>query len=88
MNESTENLILEYMRRFNSRLDRVDEDMQDIRLRLGSVEGQLANQSKGIALMRDSIAVVHQDVARLSNRMDRVDDRLRRVEAALEIAPA
>ncbi len=68
------NLILEFVRRIDRRLENVETIAVDIRARLHSLEEQ-------VALMR-------QDIVRIDHRMDRFDERLQRIEKRLELIEA
>ncbi|MBV9430317.1 MAG: hypothetical protein JO137_00710 [Hyphomicrobiales bacterium] len=68
------NLILEFVRRIDRRLENVETVVVDMRARLHSLEEQ-------VALMR-------QDVVRIDHRMDRFDERLQRIEKRLELIEA
>ena len=65
------NLVLEFVKRIDRRLENVETIVIDTRARLHSVEEQ-------VALMR-------QDVVRIDSRMDRFDDRLQRIERRLDL---
>jgi hypothetical protein len=67
-------LILEFVRRIDRRLENVETVAVDIRAPLHSLEEQ-------VALMR-------QDTVRIDHRMDRFDERLQRIEKRLELIEA
>ena len=74
MTAEVENLILERLRRIDGRLDLVQNDMREVKERLGHLErGQ---------------AELHLQYATLSTRMDRMDARLDRIERRLDLADA
>lgn len=66
MSDETANLILEYMRRFDARLDRMESDLRDIKGRTTGVEEQLVR--------------VNRRLDRLDDRVDRIETRLNLVE--------
>ncbi|MBV9519578.1 MAG: hypothetical protein JO068_15830 [Hyphomicrobiales bacterium] len=68
------NLIPEFVRRIDRRLENVKTAAVDMRAGLHSLEEQ-------VALMR-------QDVVRIDHRMDRFDERLQRIEKRLELTEA
>ena len=67
-----ENLVLEYLRRLDRKVDRVIDDLQDVKHRVTSLEKQVAS--------------MRLDMAHMSERIDRIEQRLDRVERHLEIA--
>jgi tetrahydromethanopterin S-methyltransferase subunit G len=71
MNESTENLVLEILRRMQADMAILRDDMRDVKTRLSSIEGRLAHSSA--------------DHATQSLRIDRLEDRLERIEHRLDI---
>jgi hypothetical protein len=68
------NLILEFVRRIDRRLENVETVAVDIRARLHPLGEQ-------VALMR-------QDIVRIDHRMDRFDEHLQRIEKRLELTEA
>ena len=81
MSDQTDSLILVYLRRIDTRLERMDEDIQDLKRRMTAVED-------GIARLHHEIAAIRGDYAGLQLRMDRFDDRLARIERRLDLAEA
>jgi hypothetical protein len=73
MVEDTENLVLELLRRIDRRLQNVENDGQDVKARLGSLEEQIAG--------------LRRDFARLEVRMDRLDGRIERIGISLGDRP-
>ncbi|HLF96360.1 MAG TPA: hypothetical protein VI457_04375 [Methylococcaceae bacterium] len=76
MTDNVENLILEHLKHLRNELKaqgiKMDDQFENVRLRLGSIESQLAG--------------IHGDVAILHSRMDKIDSRLDRIERRLELA--
>jgi predicted nucleic acid-binding Zn-ribbon protein len=68
MVEAPENLIFEYLRRLDTKLDRVIEDIADLKIRVTSVE--------------ERIAQVELSIAGVNRRIDRVEARLETDRAA------
>ena len=66
MADEPDNLILQYLRRMDGKLDRLTADMQDVKVRLTAVEGGLAG--------------VNRRIDRLEARVDRIERRLDLVE--------
>jgi hypothetical protein len=71
MPEAVENLILEHLRHIRARVDQVAEDMGTMKLRLSSLESQVAG--------------LHGDNAIAHQRMDRIESRLERIERRLDL---
>jgi hypothetical protein len=57
-----DNIVLEYLRRFDAKLDRVVDEMLDVKVRLTAVEGGLAG--------------VNRRLDRLEVRVERIEPRL------------
>ena len=74
MSENVESLTLEILRRIDRRLDNMEGDVHDLKLRMSTVE--------------DHLGTIIVSIGGLNHRMDRVDERLSRVERRLEIAEA
>lgn len=68
------NLTLEYLKRFDARLERISDDVSDLKERVGHLETSIAQQ--GVL------------IANMSNRMDRIDGRLQRIEKRLDLVEA
>jgi hypothetical protein len=64
-----DNLVLGYPRRFDEKLDRLLDDVQDRKHRVTSLEGQVAGLQSGIGGIRS-------DMAAMSLRIDRIERRL------------
>jgi hypothetical protein len=64
----------QYVERIDERIERIGADMQDLKVRVTSLEGQTAHLQTLIAAQ--------------SARMDRIDMRLERIERRLELTPA
>jgi predicted nucleic acid-binding Zn-ribbon protein len=66
-----DNLVLQHLRRFDQKLDRVLEDVQELKLRTTTMEERFAG--------------VEMSVAGVQRRIDRVDARLDRIEKRLDL---
>jgi predicted nucleic acid-binding Zn-ribbon protein len=62
MVEDPENLVLTYLRRLDEKVDRLAEDMREVKSRIGILESQYANVSNRLD--------------RLDERMGRIENRL------------
>lgn len=74
MSEDVANLTLVFMRRLDERLDRLESDIGDIKLRVSATEEHLASMMMSIA--------------GANSRMDKIDARLARVERRLDLTDA
>lgn len=74
MAETPDNLVLALLRKLDTKVDRLGEDMRDVKTRLGLLKGQYASLSG--------------QYASLSSRLDRLDERVARIERRLELAEA
>jgi len=73
MSDSPENLMLVLLRRMDTKLDRLSDDVQDLKHRMTSVERQLGE--------------LRVDIAHVSGRLDRLEVRIDRIERRLDIVP-
>ncbi len=69
-----DNLVLALLRKLDEKLDRVFDDLREIKTRVGILEQQYA--------------ILEQQYASMSNRIDRIESRLERIERRLELAEA
>jgi hypothetical protein len=67
MAEEPSNIILEYLRRFDTKLDRAIEDLRDLKSRMTGVEGALAS--------------VQRRIDRVEDWLERIEHRLELVDA-------
>ncbi|KAB2940328.1 MAG: hypothetical protein K8F92_16065 [Hyphomicrobium sp.] len=69
MTEEMANLVLEQLRHIRQRVDRTDEKVDTVILRLGIIEGHVAN-------FHVSEAGQNLEIDRIRNRLDRIERRL------------
>lgn len=67
MSDSPDNLVLVYLRRIDIKLDRLIDDLSDIKIRMSSVE--------------EALAGVNRRLDRSETRLDRIERRIDLVEA-------
>jgi predicted nucleic acid-binding Zn-ribbon protein len=67
MTDDPVNLTQEYLRRIDGKLDRLLDDMYDLKVRMTAVE--------------EAVVGVHRRVDRVEARLDRIEKRLELVEA-------
>ena len=68
MAEEPDNLVLQLLHRMDAKLDRVIDDVHDLKVRMSSVE--------------EGLAGIHRRLDRLDVRVDRIERRLDLVDAA------
>ncbi len=74
MANEPENILLVYLRRLDEKMDRIIEDVQDVKRPLTSLEA--------------AVAMVHGDFAGQSLRIDRIETRLDKIDRRLDIGNA
>ena len=74
MNDEATNLVLEHLKRIQSRLGNIELDVSDVKTRLSAME---QHQGHILALLGS-----------LGGRMDRFDERLARIERRLDLVDA
>ncbi len=67
MADEPENLVLVFLRRIDAKVDRLNEQMHDMSIRLAHVE--------------ENIVVVHRRIDRVEQRLDRIEKRLELVDS-------
>jgi len=67
MSEEPDNVVLVLLRRLDAKMDRVIDDLHDVKVRLTAVEGGLS--------------VVQRRIDRLEDRVERIERRLDLVDA-------
>lgn len=72
MHGEPDSLVLTYLRRIDAKVDRLTDDVQDLKHRMTSLVGQVAN--------------LHHGFANQSARIDRIELRLDRIERRLDMA--
>lgn len=81
MSDEPENLVLVYLRRLDTKVDAIKDDLQDVKVRLNRLENTL------ITFRREQTNDA-EGVAHLEARFDRFGERLARIEKRLEITDA
>ncbi len=81
MSDQPENLMLVFLRRLDTKMDRLADDVRDVRERLTSV-------ALGLAGVRLDIGGLAESDARMQVRIDRLDGRLERIEKRLDLIDA
>lgn len=73
MADEPDNFVLQYLRRIDGKLDRIAEDVQDLKIRATSVEERLASVDMALAGVNRRIDRVEQRLDRIERRFDLVD---------------
>jgi predicted nucleic acid-binding Zn-ribbon protein len=81
MSDQPENQMLVFLRRLDTKMDRLADDFREVRDRLTSVE-------LGLAGVRRDIGGLAEADARMQVRIDRLDGRLERIEKRLDLIDA
>jgi chromosome segregation ATPase len=76
--EAVENLIVEHLRHIRGRVDRIAEDMGDLKHRMSSLE-------TAMVLVKREVSAGDETDARLQGSLDRLVDRIERIERRLEL---
>ena len=71
MTDEHENLTLGFWRRIDENLDRLTDDMRDLKVRMTAVERQLGD--------------IHVAIAGVNGRIDKMEVRLERIERRLDL---
>ncbi len=74
MSDQPENLVLVYLRRIDGRMERMEQDISDIKHRLGHLE--------------ESVGTLATGYAGLQIWMDRLEGRLERIERRIDLSDA
>jgi len=74
MSDQPDNILLAYMRRLDQKLDRLIDDVADLKLRVSGVEAEIGR-------LRIDIAGVNSRLDRLERRIDLLERRQDAVEA-------
>jgi len=80
MNLEGDDCILEHLRGINAKVDRIADDVRDLKARVSAVESGLN------AVRRDLVVLAEAD-ARLQVSVDRRGERMDRIERRLELQP-
>ena len=76
MTDSTENLILEHLKRFQAGQDRIERELKEIKSRITTLESTTATIMQYLAHMSGSIAEQHVRYDNLVERIERIERRL------------
>ena len=80
MSDEPDDSVLVYLRRLDSKVDLLRDEIRDLKHRVSAVE-------VGLASVRREIAVLSEGQAFLAVRIDKLEERLERVERRLDLVP-
>jgi hypothetical protein len=72
MSGEPDNLVLVYLRRIDGKIDRLTDDIQDLKHRVTSLEGQFAGLWSETASIRGDMAAMSFRIERIETRLDLV----------------
>lgn len=78
MSDEPENLVLVYLRRIDAKLDRVIDEVQDLKSRVSALE-------HGQARLRQDVAELYTAYPGIQVRLDHIESRLDRIEHRLNL---
>jgi len=81
MSENVENLVLEYMRRLDKRMDGIESDIRDIKFRTTQQDEKFTN-------LIEHMNIITKGQNHQNERLDRIDDRLSRIEKLVDVVNA
>ncbi|MBP1805724.1 hypothetical protein [Rubellimicrobium aerolatum] len=81
MTEEPFNLVLEHLKRIQSKLDVLSLDMGELKLRMTEVEGRLGEHTRLFGHLEVGMSA-------LNGRIDRLDERVARIERRLDLIEA
>ena len=76
MTDNVENLIIEHLKHIRGRVDRIAEDMTDVKLRLSSLESAMVHVKREVTSGDEIDARQQVSLDRLADRIERIERRL------------
>ena len=76
MTDNFENLIIEHLKPIRGRVDRIAEDMTDVKLRLSSLESAMVPVKREVTSGDETDARQQVSLDRLADRIERIERRL------------
>ena len=76
MTDHVENVIIEHRRHIRARVDRIAEDMSDVKLRLPSVESAMVHVNREVSSGDETDARQQVSLDRLADCIQRIERRL------------
>lgn len=76
MTNNVENLVLEHLRALRAGQDRLEQSLDDLKLRMGQVEEHIAGMRRDMSILHADIVVTHKRLDTLETRVERIERRL------------
>lgn len=76
MTDNVENLILEHLRVIRGDVSKLVNAVDDLRIRIGSLEEHVAGMRRDMSLLHGDIAITHKRLDGLESRVERIEKRL------------
>ena len=76
MTDDVENSIVEHLKHIRGRVDRIAEDMTDVKLRLSSLESAMVHVKREVSSGDETDARQQVSLDRLADRIERIERRL------------
>ena len=76
MTDNVENSIIEHLKPIRGRVDRIAEDMTDVKLRLSSLESAMVHVKRELTSGDETDARQQVSLDRLADRIERIERRL------------
>ena len=80
MTDNVENLIIEHLKPIRGRVDRIAEDMTDVKLRLTSLESAMVHVKREVTSGDETDARQQVSLDRLADRIERIERIERRLD--------
>jgi tetrahydromethanopterin S-methyltransferase subunit G len=72
----TENIVIAHLRHIRDRVDRIGDDVDDLKSRLSSLEHTVAGVRRDLAHMYGEVVEQHARYDGIAKRVDRIEQRL------------
>ncbi len=76
MTENVENLLLEHMKRFQATLERIENELRELKTRAANVESGLVSVMQHLGHQAATHASQQVSIDRMNDRLDRIERRL------------
>jgi chromosome segregation ATPase len=76
MTDSLESLVIEHLRHIRRRVDQTSEDIQDLKLRMSSLEAAMLSVKREVHQSDETDARQQVSIDRLVERIERIERRL------------
>ena len=80
MTDNIEDLVIEHLKHIRGRVDRIAEDMTDVKLRLSSLESAMVHVKREVTSGDETDARQQVSLDRLADRIERIERIERRLD--------